>query len=533
MKIRGGPVAFLKDLETPEAYPAPRPTTIRLITTHISWVFITDHDVWKVKRPVDYGFVDYTTLERRRHFCHEEVRVNKRLAPDVYLDVVPIRLDRGRHSFISNGPIVDYAVRMRRLGEAANAESLLRHGDLSHDHLARLAGRLTAFYATAAPARDSGSNVALRVNVEENFAQVEPFVGRFADRGTFEAVGAWQRQCLEHNANVFARRREQGRVRDGHGDLRLEHVYFEGDQIIVIDAIEFNERFRIADVAADVAFLAMELDARGRPDLAASFLADFAMESADYDLYAVVDFYLSYRAWVRGKVASFLADDPSTGPDKAQRKSRQAERLFALARTYSERPIEPGPVVAVGGLIGAGKSTLAHSLGRSLGVPVVDSDRTRKALAGIPPTKQASAEAYSGEFTRQTYDELFRRADVVLGSGRGVILDASFRNRELRLRARELAMRHQCPFRFVEAVCDDATLRMRLQARAATGGSVSDATEELLDRFRRDFEPVAELRADEHVSVNTTLPVATQVDAVRSTLPQPGGSANSMKETEK
>ena len=513
---------FLKDLERPEAYPAPRPSSVRLITTHISWVFITDYDVWKVKRPVDYGFVDYSTLERRRHFCHEEVRVNNRLGPGVYLDVVPIGLHNGRHSFTSHGTVVDYAVRMRRLAEETNAESLLRLGHITHEHLARLAGRLAGFYAACPPVRDEASREIMRANVEENFNQVEPFVGRFVDLETWEAVRTWQLGFLEDKASVFETRIEQGRIRDGHGDLRLEHVYFEGDEIVVIDAIEFNERFRIADVAADVAFLAMELDARGRPDLAANFLADFAMESGDYDLYAVIDVYLSYRAWVRGKVASFLAADPSTGSEKAQRKSREAERLFALARTYSEPRIELGPVIAVGGLIGAGKSTLARALGRSLGVPVIDSDRTRKALADVPATEQAPAHAYSGAFTLQTYEELFRRADVVLGSRRGVILDATFRERDLRLRARELATRHGRPFRFVEAVCDDATLRARLRARAATGGSVSDATEDLLERVRREFEPVTELEADEHVRVPTTRPLTTQVHAVRSTLPTLG-----------
>jgi predicted kinase len=246
------------------------------------------------------------------------------------------------------------------------------------------------------------------------------------------------------------------------------------------------------------------------------------MESADYDLYAVVDFYLSYRACVRGKVASFLAAVPSTAPEKAQRKAREAERLFVLARAYCEPRVELGPVVAVGGLIGAGKSTLAQCLGRSLSVPVIDSDRTRKALAGIPSTQQAPADAYTAAFTRQTYEELFRRADVVLNSGRGVILDATFRDRELRLRARELAIRHGRLFRFIEAVCDDATLRARLRSRAATGGSVSDATEELLERFHREFEPVTELATGEHVPVVTTLPVSTQVHAVRRALARDG-----------
>src|SRR5690348_5054872 len=164
---------LLKDLERPEAYPAPRPTTIRLITTHISWVFITDHDVWKLKRPVDYGFVNYTTLERRRHFCHEEVRVNSRLAPGVYLDVVPVRLDNGRHSFTSHGTVVDYAVRMRRLAESANAESLLRRGELTHERLARLAAKLAAFYQTTPPQQQQDDLDVLRGNVEENFDQVQ------------------------------------------------------------------------------------------------------------------------------------------------------------------------------------------------------------------------------------------------------------------------------------------------------------------------------------------------------------------------
>jgi uncharacterized protein len=511
------PAGLLEDLAGPEAYPVPRPTVVSLITTHISWVFVTDHEVWKLKRPVDYGFVDYTTLDRRRHFCHEEVRVNRRLAPDVYLGVMPVRLHKGRHSFTSNGTVVDYAVRMRRLPGTTSAEDLLSRGALTHEHLWGLAGRLAAFYATSAPESSWGSLDVLRTNVDENFAQVRPFVGRFVEPQTFEAVRDWQLGCLAQDASAFEARRDQGRIRDGHGDLRLEHVYFERDQPIVIDAIEFNERFRIGDLAADVAFLAMELDARSRPDLAASFLAAVAMESDDYDLYGVLDFYLSYRAWVRGKVASFLAADPSIGREKAQRKSREAERLFALARAYSEPRVGLGAIVAVGGLIGAGKSTLARSLSRSLSFPVIDSDRTRKTLAGIPATQQAPAEAYTAAFTHRTYDELFRRADVVLRSGRGVILDATFRSRDLRLRARELARRHGRPFRFVEALCDDTTLRARLRARAA-GASVSDATEGLLDQFRREFEPVTELAAGEHVPVRTTLPASTQVQLVRDIL---------------
>lgn len=511
------PGDLLEDLARPEAYPPPQPARVTIITTHISWVFLTDREVWKLKRPVDYGFVDYTTAERRRHFCEEEIRLNRRLAPDVYLGVEPLHRDGGAYSFAGPGRVVDHAVRMRRLSDEASAEALLRRGALTHEALARLASRLAAFYARAAPTPAFGSLDILRANVEENFTQVRPFLGRFLDPETLRIVRDWQLGRLAQHAADFEGRRAGGRIREGHGDLRLEHVYFETADPIVIDAIEFNERFRNADVAADVAFLAMELDARARPDLAASFLATFAAESDDHDLYAVVDLYLSYRAWVRAKVACFLAADASTGADKARRKSHEAQRLFALARAYAEASPRLQPVIAVGGLIGAGKSTLAEALGRALGLPVIGSDRTRKALAGVPATRPAPAEAYAPAFTARTFAELFRRADVVLRSGRGVILDATFREREFRLRAQQLARRHQRPFRFVEAHCDDATLRHRLRTRA-TRLSVSDAAEDLLERMRREFEPITELCQGEHVAVRTTQPLAAQVETVQASL---------------
>jgi aminoglycoside phosphotransferase family enzyme/predicted kinase len=505
----------------PEAYPPPRPARVELVTTHISWVFLTDRDVWKVKRPVDYGFVDYTTLDRRRHFCHEEVRLNRRLAPDVYLGVVPVRRGPAGYALTGEGPVADYAVHMRRLPEAASAEALLRAGALTHDHLWRVASALAAFYATAAESPAHGAIDVIRTNVVENFDQVRPLVGRLLEPAAYEAVRAWQLDWLASRAARFERRVAQGRIRDGHGDLRLEHVYFEDASPRIIDGIEFNERFRMGDAASDAAFLAMELDARGRVDLAGSFLGRFALESNDYDLYDVVDFYLAYRAWVRAKVAALLASDPATRPDKAARKAAEARHLFALAERYTRGPGGAPPVVAVGGVIGTGKTVLAEALARTCAVPVIESDRTRKWLAGIAPTERAPDSVYDAEFSRRTFDELFRRAEIVLGSGRGVILDATFRSRELRGRARALAARHGRRFLFVETTCPDATLRERLRRRAA-GPSVSDATESLLARMRAAFEPVTELAPAEHVVVDTTEPPDALAPRVAHRLePQP------------
>jgi predicted kinase len=221
---------------------------------------------------------------------------------------------------------------------------------------------------------------------------------------------------------------------------------------------------------------------------------------------------------VRGKVAAFLAADPSTPPEKAVRKAEEARSLFDLARSYAgARPGAP-PVIAVGGLIGSGKSTLAEALGRVLGAPVVSSDRVRKALAGVRATERAPSDAYSAAFSTRTFDELFRRAAVVLGSGRGVVLDATFRERTLRLRARDLARRHGRQFLFAETVCDEATLRERLRRRAA-GPSISDAGETLLERVRAEFEPVTELGVGEHVRVDTTGPSEAAAHAALGGLP--------------
>jgi aminoglycoside phosphotransferase family enzyme/predicted kinase len=497
--------SLLEDLRRPEAYPAPRPSSVTQLTTHISWVFLTDRDVWKLKRPVNYGFVDYTTLERRQRSCEDEIRLNRRLALDVYHGVVPVRLGPRGHWFGPEGNVVDYAVHMRRLSDERSAEALLRRGELAAEPLARLAERLARFFTDAAPTPEAGTLAVIRENVLENFSQTEGFVGRFLSRDTFDAVRGWQLGILERQSGRFRDRIKAGRIRDGHGDLRLEHVYFESAEPIVIDCVEFNPRLRQGDAAGDVAFLAMELTARSRSDLGELFLAAFALESDDHDLYGVVDFYAGYRAWVRAKVAAFLAADPSTPAEKATRKADEARSLFALARAYTETRSDAPPVVAVGGVIGSGKSTLAAEIGRSTAVPVIASDRVRKALAGVRATERAPEGAYSAAFSARTFEEMFRRAAVVLESDRGVVLDATFRERSLRLAARDLARAAGRRFLFVETLCDERTLLARLRRRAR-GPSVSDADESLLGRVRAEFEPVTELEAAEHIRVDTTGP---------------------------
>ncbi len=495
---------------------------VSLRTTHASWVFLTDRDVWKVKRPVDLGFLDFRAVEARRQACEEEVRLNRRLAPDVYLGVEAVRFTAHGHSLVEEGPIVDWAVHMRRLPDAASAASLLDQGRLDPRSLQMVAERLAGFLRTAPPAPDFGTLATLGRNLDENFSQVTPFVGDLLEQSTFDEVQAFQRGELARKAPRFAERVAEERVREGHGDLRLEHVYLllpteDGPpRPVVIDCIEFAERFRCGDSAAELAFLSMELESAGRPDLAAGLIARFAEASDDFGLYSVLDFYLSYRAWVRGKVAAFVAVDPSTPSEMRASKREEARRFFGLARSFSGRPIDRPFLIAVGGLIGSGKSALAAELGRELAVPVVSSDRTRKLSAGLPLTSHADPAFYVKGERERTYREVIRRANQIVESGRGVIVDATFSTRRWRQLAADAAAAANATFVFIEARCRPDLLRRRLADRRERP-SVSDATDALLESFLREYEPVTSLDPGPCLPVETS---GTVEDAARGAMRQ-------------
>jgi aminoglycoside phosphotransferase family enzyme/predicted kinase len=485
-----------------------------LIETHISWVFLGEAEVFKVKRPVDVGFLDFTTLEKRREACDAEVRLNRRLAPEVYIDVVPVTVDAaGVHEIAGRGAVVEWAVHMRRLALEGRADELLKAGLLEPQHIDELATHLARFHEEArcnAEISRHGSVATIRRNVKENFAQTQDSISDYLSVQQAREVEAWQLRMLGDEER-FASRVEAGRVRDGHGDLRLEHVYFGSDRsITIIDCIEFNDRFRYGDVCADIAFLSMDLAWHGRVDLAERFLARYARESNDYDLYAVVNFYESYRAFVRGKVASLLADDVEASVEARGRARREARRYFVLALAYERSPLVPSRVVAVGGMIASGKSSAAATIGALLAAPVLSSDRTRKHLMGRKPNASMQSKpwagAYSPSATAAVYEELWRLSDIVLSSGRPIVIDASLRTVAMRDAARRLADRHGVPFLLVECSAPHEVIRERLAARERVGAHESDARTDVLAEFERGFEPIVELTTSERVGLDTSQP---------------------------
>jgi hypothetical protein len=500
-----------------------------LVETHISWVFLRERDVFKIKKPVDFGFLDQTTLERRKRLCEAELVLNRRLAPDVYLDLVPVVREDGVHRLGGDGErdgeIVDWAVHMVRLRDAERADVRLRAGTLGPAEIDRLAETIARFHESAR--RDDevsryGAAGVVAANVAENFAQTEATIAAFLTAGELESVRSYQEQFLAREHARLADRVASGRIVEGHGDLRLEHVYL-GDGVRVIDCIEFNERFRHGDVAADVAFLAMDLASQGRADLAERFLGSYAKASNDFDLYPLADFYESYRAFVRGKIASFAFADPEATSETRDRALRQGRRYFALAVAATQKPLLAPRVVAIGGIIGSGKSTLAEALRDALGAPIVESDRTRKSMLGVAPTHRVYAgawsEAYGPDFTERVYAEVLRRADAVLASGRTVIIDASFRTVAMRAAAKDLATKRGLPFTFLECKVPHDVARARLAARAKDTNAVSDGRLEIFDDFVARWEAVTELERGEHVVADTTRPVAEIVAGLEHEIP--------------
>jgi uncharacterized protein len=494
--------------------------------THISWVFLFDRVVLKVKKPVNFGFIDFSTLERRHSACEAEVALNSRLAPGVYLGLVPVLLDAGgRYRFGTaddaapreplHGPsrgedIVDWAVQMQRLPDGDRADELLASGRLGRAELEGLASTLARFHAAAAtgPQIDAfGSLETIAFNVRENFTQAREALSAVVTEREARQVEEQQLGFLKARAPLFENRVRAHHIRDGHGDLRLEHVYFHVDAPPrVLDCIEFNERFRFADICADVAFLSMDLAWHGRADLAELFLAAYARESGDYELYSVVDFYESYRAYVRAKICAIGYTSSELGVVARERLERDARRYLLLALAAERPSIEPARLIAVGGIIASGKSTLAEALGQKLAAPVISSDRTRKALLGVTETTSLHdrpwQDAYSEARTDQVYAEILRRAEVVLGSGRSVVVDASFRTRATREQAQRLARSLGAGFVFVECRVPIEVSRRRLRERTA-GPSISDGREEILEAFLERYEPVSELHPVEHVIVQS------------------------------
>ncbi len=325
-----------KALLTPDLYPD-RPSAIQLMETHISLVFLTGNYVYKVKKPVNFGFLDFTTLEKRSYFCEQEVRLNRRLAPNLYLGVVSITEENHQVSLEGKGRIVEYAVKMKQIPEDLLLNRLLEKKEVTPEMIEAVSRTLVRFYLTAETSeriKTFARPERVKQDTDENFEQTEKYIDVTLPREVYEEVKEKTDQFYRIQGKVFHRRIQEDRIRDCHGDLRLEHIFW-GEELSIFDCIEFNERFRYTDVAADIAFLAMDLDYHGREDLSEQLIRSYINESRDQRITEMLNFYKCYRAYVRGKVESFRLDDPGISVEEKKDALNRAKRYFDLAYRYS------------------------------------------------------------------------------------------------------------------------------------------------------------------------------------------------------
>jgi len=320
----------------PAFYPH-HPGKVEFLQTHISYLFLAGELVYKVKKPVDFGFLDFTTLEKRHYYCQEEVRLNKRFSPDVYLATVPISRNGAAFRLGDDTEVVEYAVKMRRINEDHMLYRLLEGGKIDAEAMQRIGKHLAKAYAAIPSdekARAFGALDVISTNVVENFEQTSKYIGGPLSKEAFETIESWSLAFMQEKTALFEQRMAQGSIKDCHGDLHLQHICVEGEKIYIFDCIEFNERFRFGDVASDVAFLAMDLDFNGHPGLARTFVDAYIEASGDATLAQVLVFYKVYRAYVRAKVTSFMLDDAGLDERTKDEGFQRAKEYYDLAFQY-------------------------------------------------------------------------------------------------------------------------------------------------------------------------------------------------------
>lgn len=479
---------LIEQMQTPSFYPHETRPPIRLIQTHVSYVLLTGLYAYKVKKPVNLGFLDYSTIEKRKHFCEEELRLNKQFSPDIYLDVAPIFAKAGAYSLhrpAYGAQPVEYAVRMRQFDDDELLLKVFERGEFDEALARRLGCRLAELHAKAGTdeviAR-YGAPERVGETAFENFEALRPCLGECFDRRHFDELRTFTNDFLRDNRRLLEKRAASGKIRECHGDLHLNNVCLHEGRIELFDRIEFNDAFKNIDVMYDLAFLLMDLRYRGRVDLANIVMNTYLEWSGDYTGALLLPLYLSMRALIRAKVAALAVRDPGIPADQRARAAESAIRHFEHAYSYTRSG--KGRIVLMSGLSGSGKSTVARELAKRLDGIHVRSDAVRKHLAGVALDEHGEA-IYSEAFTRATYDTLTELGVLLASKGATVILDAKFDRRRARAKVFEKAAGFEVPIAIVFCRAELHTLKQRLSRRIE---DVSDAVASMVDAQADAFE---------------------------------------------
>jgi uncharacterized protein len=497
---------LIQQMLTSEFYPHPVTEPIELTQTHASYVLLTGDFVYKLKKPVNFGFLDYSTVANRKHFCEEELRLNQRGAGELYLEVLAIA-KQGNHYHLGNdGEIVDYAVKMLQFPQSTLLSNMFEAGTITTADMEELGKVVAQFHAhaqTSAYISSFGEIAKIRESIDDNYRHTEKYIGRTQTQTQFVETKAYTDRYFSEHPELFIDRVTGGFIRECHGDLHLRNICRWQDKILLFDCIEFNEAFRFVDTIYDVAFTMMDLEARGRKDLANRFLNTYTEQTGDWEGLQVLPLYLSRQAYVRAKVTSFLIDDPGIPSADKDKAAKTAGDYYRQAWEYTRS--HQGKLIMLSGLSGAGKSTLGKKIAREIGGIHLRSDAIRKHLGGIPLLAKGDATLYTPEMTAKTYDRVLALGAKLAVLGFTVILDAKYDRQSLRAAAIDLAQAQGIPLEMIYCTAPEAVLRDRLQQRT---GDITDATVDLLASQQAAWEDFTPAERAYLTTVDTTQDVS-------------------------
>ena len=499
---------------------------VEVVETHISWVLLAGDYAYKIKKAVDLGFLDFSTLEKRRFYCGEELRLNRRLAPDLYLEVVPIAGSADHPVLNGPGPAIEYAVKMRRFPQSCLLDQVLLRGELTPETVDAIARRIADFHGRTAIADNEspfGTPERAHLPVAENFAQIRPRLRDNEDLNRLDKLERWSEREYQSRIDALAERKARGLVRECHGDLHLGNMVLLDGEAVPFDCIEFSENLRWIDVISEAAFLAMDLQDRGRPDLARRFLNAYLEQTGDYEGLEVLRYYLVYRAMVRAKVACIRAGQAKQSAGHW----KQYRNHIELAADFT-RPLQPFLAITHG-LSGSGKTTVTQSLLEATSLFRVRSDVERKRLYGLKPEARSGAGTGEGMYSLEAGERTYRRlAEVARGivqPGFSAIVDATFLKRRERAAFQELAQGLGVPFVILDVTAPENLLRERVKQRMQHRRDASEADITVLENQLRNSEPLdaselaVAIEVDTEQTENVQALVQRLTDMTRSATP--------------
>ncbi|PRY07271.1 hypothetical protein CLV24_1249 [Pontibacter ummariensis] len=503
-KITEALIAFLQN---PSSYPH-HPPTVVIRQTHASVLAMAPPFVYKLKKHVNLGFLDFTQLQERKRNCERELELNSRFCADLYVAILPIAVKHEQLHFGSEGEVVDYALQMKQLKDGYFLDQLLQAGKVTRSLLEAVLKVLKGFYEKHPPepfVAPYGDMEGIRKAAEENLDVLEQHTGNVVHPAALQAIRHYFQGFFEENQSLLAKRVQEHRIRDCHGDLHLDHIHIRKGKVCIYDCIEFNDTFRYIDVASDIAFLAMDLDQHERPDLSSYVTSRMIELLDDPDIDSLVGFYKCYRACVRAKVECIKAGEPEVPATEQEAGRERAKRHVRLALRYVLFDSVPA-VLIVCGRSGCGKTTLAESFSNLLGWEHLSSDVVRKGIAGLPLYDRSSPTTrqglYSLPVTDKVYQALLEETLEHVKKLRGVVVDATFSLAKHRALFGQALDKRQVLYYFLEMQTSEGVIRNRLAERDKSPKVVSDARLEDVDSLKRIYQAPVEVQPAHLVRVN-------------------------------